>query len=221
MSLRTVLLAGILALAATALRAEEFQMTIQGVGCPNGAPPNCSTTVPVSITADFNSLAGAVAATFAGGVADTLNGSAPLTNYTEIVGGHTLASGTDSTLSFGCFGFPVSPNLYECGGSFGGVSGGDIELWMKTVTQAQFQSFTDPLASLLLMNPGFQCSAGGASSQCTMDGGPFGTLAVDAPVTFAPVPEPGLLSLFVVGLVGLALFTRRKQLDWLYVFRRF
>ena len=210
MNLRTALLAGMLALAATALRAEEFQMSIQGVGCPNGAPPDCSTTVPVTITADFNSLAGGVSATFAGGIADTLNGNAPLTNYTEIVGSHTLAFAANSSLSFGCFG-PVLPNLYECGGSFGGVSGGDIELWMKTVTQAQFQAFSDPLASLLLTNPGFQCTAGGVSAQCTMDGGPFGTLAVQAPVTFTPVPAPGPLTLFLAALIGLALSRHTKH----------
>jgi hypothetical protein len=102
------------------------------------------------------------------------------------------------------------PNHYECGGGFGQVSFDDNELWIQTMTEAEFNSFKDPLAAIFLLNPSSFC--GGASSICEFDQ-PNGRTQLFGPWTITPVPAPGPLSLFLVGGMGFALSRRRKKLD--------
>lgn len=59
MNLRTAFLASILALAATSLRAEEFQFTFSGSAtCPDFEVTCSGATGPAVITFDFNTLQG-------------------------------------------------------------------------------------------------------------------------------------------------------------------
>lgn len=214
MNLRTALLAGILALAATALRAEEFQFTMHGsTSC---IPPSltCSgPTGPATISFDFNTREGM--ANYNPGPypppppdPTVLEASVPITNYLATVDGHTVGfAAHGASFSFGCFG-PVLPTFYECGGGFGQASFDDSEVWIHTVTEAQFNSFKDPLASILSNTDSGFC--GGVSSICQMSTSagsvqPFGRW------TITRVPEPRPLSLFLAGLVGLAISRRRKQ----------
>jgi MYXO-CTERM domain-containing protein len=216
MKLRIVLLAGIVALAGAPLRAEEFQFTLRGTtDCFFGTTCNPAMTGPTTITFDVNTLEGM--ASYNPGPYPppppdpiVLEGSVPITNYLATVNGHTVgfaAHGGD--FSFGCFG-PVLPNHYECSGGFGQVSYDDNELWIQTVTEAEFNSFKDPLASIFLLNPNSFC--GGVSSICSFDQ-PSGTTQLFGPWTITPVPTPVPLSLFLAGVVGLALSRRRRRLD--------
>jgi len=213
MKLRTALLAGILALAATALRAEEFQFTLHGTtDCFfDDAACNQPMTGPTTITFDFNTREGMASANFGPYPPPppdpiVVEGSVPITNYLATVNGHNV-NFAPSGFSFGCFG-PVLPNHYECNGGFGQVAFDDNELWIKVLTEDQFNSFKDPLASILLLNPNSFC--GFVSSICSFDL-PSGRTQLFGPWTVTPVPTPGPLLLFLAGFVGLALSRRRKQ----------
>lgn len=215
MHLRTALLAGMLALAATALRAEEFQFTMQGFTSCIGDSLTCSgPTGPATISFDFNTRQGM--ASYNPGPypppppdPTVLVASVPITNYLATVDGHTVSFiAHGASFGFGCFG-PVLPTFYECGGGFGNVGFDDSEIWIHTVTEAEFNSFKDPLASILSNTGRGFC--GGVSSICTMftsagNVQPFGQW------TITPVPTPGPLLLFLAGLVGLALSRHRKPL---------
>src|SRR5262249_20758198 len=144
MNLRIALLAGIVALASTALRAEEFQFTLRGTtDCFPETTCNPAMTGPTTITFDINTLEGM--ASYNPGPYPppppdpiVLEGSVPITNYLATVDGHTVGFAAHGAgFSFGCFG-PVLPNHYECSGGFGQVSFEDNELWIQTVTEAQF-----------------------------------------------------------------------------------
>src|SRR5262245_22680345 len=101
MKLHSVLLAGILALAASALHAEEFRWTVTGLACPPGqfdCIESPTTAAPFTITFDVNTHGAMVTPTFGpnpnspGGVpiVTALQMSFPITNYLAIVGGHAV-----------------------------------------------------------------------------------------------------------------------------------
>ena len=216
MSLRTVLLAGILGLAATALHAEEFQFSFSGSAtCPDPSLPCNGPTGAATITFDFNTLQGM--ANYNPGPypppppdPTVVSASVPITNYLATVDGHTVGfAAHGDSFSFGCFG-PVLPTFYECGGNFGQVGFGDEELWIHTLTEAQFNSFKDPLASLI--TSGGVAFCGAVSGICIMEA-PAGNVELFGPWTFTPVPTPGPLLLFLAGLVGV-IVSRRRQLGW-------
>jgi MYXO-CTERM domain-containing protein len=213
MNLRLVLLAGIVALAGAPLHAEEFQFTLNGTtDCSFGTTCNPSLTGPTTITFDMNTVQGM--ASYNPGPYPppppdpvVVQGSVPITNYLATVNGHIVGGAANGGgFSFGCFG-PVLPNHYECGGGFGQVGYDDNELWIKTMTEAEFNSFKDPLASIFLLNPNSFC--GEVSSICQFDQ-PSGTTQLFGTWTITPVPTPGPLALFLAGFSGLALLRRRK-----------
>lgn len=223
MKLRNALLAVTLVLAGTSLRAQDFfQMTVQGQASP---------TVPVTITAVVNTPTGSLNPDFGpdpevggppGNVTLTLAGSVPLTQYQAIVGGHSLGAPLPGSLNFQCHPPFDGPLLFECDGSVGpsqgpgGFSFRNTEKFTRVLTEDEFNSHPDVLAFMLLMNSFFPC---GPPESCVLDAGPYGKmLAFEAGVIFDPitstrVPTPGPLSLFVAGVVGLALSRRRKHLD--------
>lgn len=216
MNLRIPLLAGTVALAGAPLHAEEFQFTFQGTAdCIPGTTCNPAMTGPTTITFNMNTLDG-IARYNPGPYPPpppdptVLEGGVAITNYLATVNGHTVGfAAHGSGFSFGCFG-PVLPNHYECNGGFGQVNYDDNELWIQTLTEAEFNSFKDPLASIFLLNPNSFC--GGVSSICSFEQ-PSGRTQLFGPWTITPVPTPVPLSLFLAGLVGLAFSMRRKQLD--------
>ena len=88
----------------------------------------------------------------------------------------------------------------------------DNELWRQTLTESQFNSFKDPLASIFLLNPSSGC--GIVSAICQMDLPGFtSNVQMLGGWTITPVPSPEPLFLSLAGLVGLALARRGKQLD--------
>ena len=87
----------------------------------------------------------------------------------------------------------------------------DSEIWIHTVTEAQFDSFKDPLASITV-EYGEGVLWGCFQYLRDVDGSagsvqPFGSWSI-TPVS-VPTPEP--LTLFLAGLVGLALSRPWRQ----------
>ena len=104
----------------------------------------------------------------------------------------------------------MGPNEYECGGGFAANNSGigsyqfvDSEIWLHTITEAQYNSLQDPLA-YLLTNPadGTGCGNGGATCFMLQEGGSV-RFASNFHITAVPTPQP--LPLFLLGFVGLAL----------------
>jgi hypothetical protein len=217
MNFRLALLAGFFALAGTAIHAEEFQFTFQGdAECYFATACNPATTGAATITFDFNTLNGSASANFGPYPPSppdptVLEGSVPITNFYAAVDGRTVGfPAPGGNFDFGCFG-PVLPNHYECAGGANGLSFFDNELWIKTLTEEQFNSFKDPLASIFLLNPDSFC--GEVSSICMFDQ-PGGNLQLFGSWSITPVsvPTPGPLLLFLAGLIGLAISRRKESL---------
>ena len=218
MDIRAALILALLALVGTNAHAEELQWTIIGnVQCFPFS--NCSSQAVVgagTITFDFNTADATLTPTFGPGpsggpdVLTNLSVVFPLSDYSAIVNGQTIASSATGFGSFGCFGFPVSPKLYECDGGFAANNSGigsyqfvDNETWLHTITEAQYNSLQDPLA-YLLSDPtnGTGCGNGGATCYMLEDGGNL-NFASNFHITAVPTPKP--LPLAFLGFVGLAL----------------
>jgi len=211
MNLRTALLAGILIVAATAIRAEELQVRVHGTAICDpilGCNPQTTPSGPFSVSYDVNTRSGTQTRFFLQNELLVFNAdSLSITNFSAIVDGHTLFFAPHTS---GLFRFLVeSRGIYEFTGGAGPAPGGvfGFEAAVSPVlTPAQFLALKDPLADMLLLYrspPGGPC--GTIDCVLTPDLQLIGTMTI----TRVPTPEP--LSLFLAGVVGLALSRRRKQ----------
>jgi hypothetical protein len=209
MNLRTALLAIALALAATALRAEELQVTVHGVAsCViESCNPQTTFTGPFIVSYDVNTLSGIQTPTFLQNELLVFNAaSLSITHFSVIVDGHTIAFAPHTT---GAFRFLAeSAGTYQFTGGAGPEPGGSFAFEAAVspvLTEAQFMALKDPLADMLLLYrspPGSPCGV-----NCEL----FPShLTLNGTLTVTRVPTPVPLSLSLAGLVGLALSRRRR-----------
>ena len=213
MDIRTVLLAGTLAFAVTAVRSEELQVSYSGQACPEFS---CSSSEPFSLSYDVDTQSGQTSASFGVsppaitspvlGEFDTSN--QVITNFVAVVGGRTVLSIPKTS---GQFAWAIEdPTLYDFGGN---VTGGFIfdSLATPVIGEAEFQKQPDPLAFMLLLAASPPDGNGVGIALLGPDTAP--QLALSGQMFITAVPTPGMLPLLLAGLAGLALSWRRKLFD--------
>ena len=198
MTLRTALLAGILALAARALPAQEIQMTFSGQAVCMDTPA-CSVSVPYQISMDIDTLSGhqfPPTVQLVNGVPSVVSFDAEnmhITDFTEIVGGNRafVASADDLNINF------TNP-----------LGGSDFAMDTQNFLWDSGALPPPPAAGFSLEN--YLLSWNGLSPGS--DGAIVEGLAADqtlqiasAHIVAVKVAEPGLLTLLITGLAGLAL----------------
>ena len=157
---------GLLAVAAAfacSVHAEELQVTVSGEACLlsnactaalfNGGSTSGVAISPFTITYLLNTASAQLQnPEFGSNVLQYFNANFPVTSYTETIGSHTtFAAAGSGNFEFMNPSGPAQNNGYQMFGSAGGgcsgCSGFSFDHGVApSVTQAQYMSFSDPLA---------------------------------------------------------------------------
>ena len=210
---------GVLFIVCAPLRAQELQFTLSGEGClvSDCTSPNPPPQVPITLTFDVNTSAAQLTPLFI-----TFNGTSylaeldvanmPIQNFTAMVNGQNLAipaAFSNGEISLVCESGPTSCangtgdfNLgFEASAGKSGFSmAGSL---IPSFTQAQYQAFSNPLFSIL------STSDIGTPIDSVTDAS--GTqYEFGAPTRVTVVPEPGTVTLLLLGLFGIG-FARLRR----------
>jgi len=211
MYLRQILLAGaLIALAVTApLRAEEVQLTFSGLICNNCSL--VSQELPFTVSFDLNTSSGQQSGLLFQQIDGidylaSLNAvNLAITDFSAFVGGHRIDAPHSSTGGF-------SLNLEGLHDGLGvydfalGTSGFGIDQGVNgQITETQFKAFKDPVESIL----GMFVNSSHGTAFTSLPGLDDGITSTET-IRIRAVPEPGVLPLLVLGLVGLGLVRRRR-----------
>lgn len=213
--MRTLILF-LLAVVSLPLSAEELQVTITGLACTL-APSDCRAgdyTTPVTITYFIDTRSGNRIVSIGQGLGDvgeilgTYDASnLAVTNYSAILGGRSFAfaAHTSGEIVWD----EVAENVYDFAGAAGPLKGGFSfdSVAIPITTAAEFATFQDPLASLLLK---YRPTPTPCGPFCELTTGPGGTdfFGIVGTMTITPVPSPGPLLLLLTGLIGITLSRR-------------
>ena len=212
MDIRTVLLAGTLAFASTAVRSEELQVTYSGQACPEfSCSP--SSSEPFSLSYDVDTRSGQTSASFGVSppsvtspvLSEFETSNQVVTNFVAVVGGQTVLS---IPKTIGQFAWGIEdPTLYDFGGNVTGAFFFD-SLATPVISEAEFQKQPDPLAFMLVLAASPPNGNGVGISLLGPDTEP--QLALSGRMFITAVPTPGILALLPAGLAALALSRRWK-----------